>query len=593
LILLNLSSVDKSFGDAVVLQDVDLTLQKGDRVGLVGANGSGKSTLLRIMAAEWTADSGLIDKPRDVTVGYLPQSARVSGTLPLYAEMERVFEHADPNEPYDYRIRRALHGVGLDESKWDLSTQSLSGGEKCRAALARLLLTGPDVLLLDEPTNHLDLAGREWLESYLARFDGAVVIVAHDRVLLNRSTNRTAFLLAKTLKAFKGGFESSRAQWEAERERTQREFERQREFIDRTQDFIRRNIAGQKTKQAQSRRKMLARLDRVEKPQAQERGPKVGWEHAGRSRAELFRLDRCALGYDKEVLVRINSLAVRRGERIGIVGPNGCGKSTLLRTLLKNIEPIAGVLTCAESTRVSYFRQEVEQPPFDITVEEHFWNLVPDWQIGQVRSYLARFLFRRDEVEKSVRGLSGGERRRLELARLTVDPAHVLILDEPTNHLDLMAQDAVADALRGFEGALLLVSHDRWLLDATCEKLWVFEEGHVREFLGNYTEYVRRRTEQAQQAPAEPKRDPRAAAKEARRERQRVERTITEAESTIARLERELHALDAEGRDPATASNWERLTFLTTEKRKKQRELNRVMAEWEQASNLADRLSRG
>jgi ATP-binding cassette subfamily F protein 3 len=261
MILLQLSGVGKSIGEEVLLQNVSLTLQEGQRMGLVGANGSGKSTLLRLIAGEWEPDTGSIDKPSGVRIGYLPQSARVSGDHPLYEEMEAVFGDHAHAEPYDYKIRIALHGVGLSEDHWHQSTESLSGGEKCRAALARVLLQEPDVLLLDEPTNHLDLSGREWLENYLARFKGAVIMVAHDRTLLERATTHTAFVLAKEIKAFKGSFEASRAEWEAERERQEKAYEKQREFIIKTEKFIQKNIAGQKTKQAQSRRKMLAKLD--------------------------------------------------------------------------------------------------------------------------------------------------------------------------------------------------------------------------------------------------------------------------------------------------------------------------------------------
>jgi ATP-binding cassette subfamily F protein 3 len=587
-ILLQLSGVEKSFGEDVILRDVDLTLQNGERVGLVGANGSGKSTLLRIAGGQWQADSGSIDKPEDVRVGYLPQSARVSGTLPLLAEMERVFQGQPETEPYEYKIRIALHGVGLPEAMWNQSTESLSGGEKCRAALARVLLSEPDVLLLDEPTNHLDVTGREWLEQYLARFAGAVVLVAHDRMLLDRATNRTAFLLGKTLKLFKGNYNRSREQWQAERERMERAYERQREEILRQEDFIRRNIAGQKTKQAQSRRRMLSKLNRLQRPEQEGTAPKVGWAHAGRSRAEVIRLESCSVGYGQTTLATARSLILHRGDKIGVVGPNGCGKSTLVRTLLGQAAPLDGTVQTASNTRISYFQQEVTPVEADVSVEQHFWNSVPHWQIGQVRSHLARFLFRRDEVEKSVRGLSGGEMRRLELARLTVTPAHLLILDEPTNHLDLMAQEAVEDALSSFEGSILLVSHDRQLLDSVCAKLWVFEAGNIDAFLGNYQRYAEAR---AQQREAES--EARQKAKRSRRREKppdpkailrRLKRQVAEAEDQIARLESDLDEIESEGRDPKTATNWERLNFLTTEKRKKTRELNRWLAAWEEAS---------
>jgi ATP-binding cassette, subfamily F, member 3 len=593
MILLQLSGVSKSIGEEVLLRDVSLTLQDNQRLGLVGANGSGKSTLLRLIAGEWEPDSGSIDKPSGVRIGYLPQSARVSGQRPLWEELESVFEGHTSHEPYDYKIRMALHGLGLLEEHWHQATASLSGGEKCRAALARVLLQEPDILLLDEPTNHLDVEGREWLEQFLARYRGAAIIVAHDRVMLERCTTHTAFVLSREIRTYKGSFEKSRAQWEGERDRQEQAFERQQEFIAKTQAFIRKNIAGQKTKQAQSRRKMLAKLDRVEAPQKEQRGPKIRWAEAGRSRSELFRLEHATLGYPDKPLARIHQLILRRGDCIGVVGPNGAGKSTMIKTILGDLPPLTGEVRKAARTQMSYFRQEVAELHTDQSVEQHFWNTVPDWQKGQVRTYLARFLFRGDEVEKNVRGLSGGERRRLELARLTVTPAHVLILDEPTNHLDLQAQEAVEEALEDFDGSVLLVSHDRWLLDSMCEKLWVFENGLVTEHLGNYSDLVAKReaaampqvVKKAAPATASAPRKP-----DPKKEQKRLAQEVAEAESKVAELERELEQINQEGHDPATAANWARLNFLSVEKRKKERELAKWMKAWEAAAAALEAL---
>ncbi len=592
MILLQVSNVTKTIGEEVLLRDVSLTLQDNQRLGLVGANGSGKSTLLRLIAGEWEPDKGSIDKPSGVRVGYLPQSARVSGQKALFEEMESVFEGHSSHEPYDYKIRIALEGLGLLEEHWHQPTASLSGGEKCRAALARVLLQEPDVLLLDEPTNHLDLDGREWLEDFLAKYRGSAIIVAHDRVMLDRCTTHTALVLSHEIRTYKGSFEKSRAQWEGERDRQNLAFERQQEFIQKTEAFIRKNIAGQKTKQAQSRRKMLAKLDLVAAPEKEKRGPRIRWAEAGRSHAELFRLQHATLGYPDKPLAKVEQLIMRRGECIGIVGPNGAGKTTLIKTILGELEPLTGEARRGSRTEISYFQQEVAEMHVDHTVEQHFWNSVPNWHKGQVRSYLAKFLFRGDEVDKNVRGLSGGERRRLELARLTVMPAHLLILDEPTNHLDLQAQQAVEEALNEFDGSVLLVSHDRWLLDAMCERLWVFDGGRVTEHLGNYAEFVAKR-EEAAESTALRKRAPAAPVTkkpDLKKEQKRLAKVVAEAEAKVAALERELEQIDLEGHDPAVAADWSRLNRLSTEKSKKQRELEKWMKAWESASAALEEL---
>jgi ATP-binding cassette subfamily F protein 3 len=590
MILLQLVDACKVFGEFVVFDNVTLALQNGERVGLVGANGSGKTSLLNVLAGEWKPDKGSVDRPAGVKVGYLHQSARVSGDRKLYEEMELLFAGHPETEPYDYKIKRALQGVGLAEAHWNQPTRTLSGGEKCRAALARVLLAAPDVLLLDEPTNHLDLAGREWLEGYLNRFEGALVIVAHDRVLLNRVANKTAFLLNRGIRLYPGSYNQSRALWEKDRELQNKAYERQKQEIERTEDFIRRNIAGQKTKQAQSRRRMLGKVERLEKADTERSGPKIGWIHAGRSRAEVVRFEECAIGYGETRLARAKSLVLGRGEKIGVLGPNGCGKSTFLRTLLGELAPLDGRVESASGTQISYFRQETPHDHGELTVREHFWNIVPDWQEGQVRSFLARFLFRQDEVEKVLRGLSGGERRRLELARLAVSPAHVLILDEPTNHLDIPSQEAVEGALQEFPGAILLVSHDRELLDSVCEKLWIFSDGEIKEYLGNYTDYAERLKAAALAAAApKAKGDSKSGAKKRElspeAQARKIQQQLDVLEAKIAVVETEIAAIEREGRDPATAVNWVRLNFLATEKRKKDRELHKLMHEWDEASD--------
>jgi ATP-binding cassette subfamily F protein 3 len=524
--ILAVSGLVRRFGDRVVLRDVTFRVAQGERIGVVGPNGSGKSTLLRALASGET-DAGTTARRRGLRVGLLEQelaagertiaglvgAARarldrlevelreLEGKLAepeafaRYAELQAAFEHAGG---YDFpgEVERVLGGLGLDAIARDRPLATLSGGERARTALARLLLEDPDLLLLDEPTNHLDLAALEWLEKHLLARERSVLVVSHDRYFLDRVTSRTLALIDGAVRAYRGGYSAFARERARELLETERRADRQSREVARQQAFIERERAGSRARQARGRAKQLARLERQAPPA--ERSA-IHWRPTALPLGSERVLETTALtiGFDVPLL-RTPALRVERGMRIAIVGPNGSGKTTLLRTLLGERLPLEGHIRAAAGARVASFAQSGSAPLPDGSVLEALCSSAPlDQQ--QARDLLARFLFRGEEVFRDVGTLSGGERARLALAVLAARPANVLALDEPTNHLDLDAREALEVVLAAYDGTVLLVSHDRYLVDRLATHTWLVDRGAVRPFEGGYSKM--RKALEAERAP--------------------------------------------------------------------------------------------
>jgi ATP-binding cassette subfamily F protein 3 len=532
--LYRFENVEKSYGPHDVLKGVTWQHNPGEHVGLVGRNGAGKTTLFRLLLRQEEPDHGQIIRASGMTIGHVGQHLDAEPGMSLFDFVETAFadvlaidrkmraiEHdlADSTRPdhdrllekyselqHDYEhangytlhalVERVLTGVGFSEKgEWERPIHAFSGGQQNRAMLARVLLTKVDLLLLDEPTNHLDLKGIEFLEEFLQDFKGSYLLISHDRTFLNRTVGRIVELAHGKLIEYPGNYEKF-LQLRAERmEKMARDFERQQEYIAETQDFIRRNLAGQKTKQAKSRRKMLDKLDELERPETDETLAKFTLDGGRRSGAVALTLDRLSIGYANRRVVENFSLQVRRGERYAIMGPNGSGKSTLLKTIAARIPPLAGSVAYGQNVQVGYYDQTLGDLKPSGRVIDEVWDIDTRQTEEEVRSYLAQFSFFGEDVFKKTRDLSGGEKGRLALAKIMYVGGNVMLLDEPTNHLDVYTREALEEALENFTGALIVVSHDRYFIDRVAENIILVEDGAAEVYRGNYSELVTRMKE--------------------------------------------------------------------------------------------------
>ena len=525
--LLLVDSLKKHFGAQDVLRGVTFQIDPGEKVGLVGRNGGGKSTLLRLIEGLEQPDGGGIVLAKGAKLGHVPQIPRFQAgqTVKSYVEsgladarrieleLARATEamaHAEGVEldrlvkrhdelhhrleqlggwDLSHVVEAVLSGIGLPESFWERDPITLSGGEKSRTALARELVAGHDLLLLDEPTNHLDLVGIEWIEAWLRELKSAVLIVSHDRRLLTNSVSTILDLERGTLKRYSGNYpkyvELKHERFESER----RAWEIQQDFLRKEEDFIRRHMGSQRTAEAKGRQKKLENLVRLHEPFDDIRKPAIPPPKTERGGELVLEARALRGGYGERVLFDALDLRLGRGQRLGIVGPNGAGKTTLLKMLAGRTRPLAGELVFGHKALCGYYDQDTSELRVDGTPATEMRRAKPEWTDLEVRSFLARFLFRGNEVEKSVASLSGGERARLCLARLLSTPITWLAMDEPTNHLDLSARTSLEEMLGAFDGALVCVSHDREFLDGLCTHILEVRGGAARLYNGNYSAY--------------------------------------------------------------------------------------------------------
>ena len=533
--ILTAHHLSKSFGALDVLQDVTLSLAHGQRAALVGPNGAGKTTLLHILAGMDEPSGGAVHRARGQTIGFLPQHAdqELSEATTLHDLMRSVFaqldrftqqmrelevalanpvQHDTAMEKYskiaeqfehaggymiETRIEQVLSGIGFDLNDLAKPVNILSGGQKTRALLARLILLDPDVLLLDEPTNHLDVNAVEWLEATLRDYRGGLILVSHDRYFIDAVADTVWDLQHGEIEVYRGNYTDYLLQRDERREYQLNEYERQREFIAKEEDYIRRNIAGQNTRQAQGRRTRLERLkkssDLIKRPETR-KSMRFSLSAQPRSGDIVLRARELLVGYqdDRKVLLACDQLFLYRNQRVAIWGPNGAGKSTFLKTVLGQLPPLGGEMELGASVRVGYYAQAHEMLDADDSVLNAILK-VQSMPVSKARGLLGKYLFSGDTIDKPIGTLSGGERGRVALAVLSLEGANVLLLDEPTNHLDLDSQEVLQDALADFEGTLLLVTHDRYLVDALATHVWAIEDNRIVAYEGNYSEFVTQR----------------------------------------------------------------------------------------------------
>jgi len=592
--LLTASGLSKSYGPEDIFRDLSFAIPQRARIGLVGPNGVGKTTLLKVLVGLEEASAGEMRLARGIRVGYLPQRPNLdtqrsiweeclgafndliemqaelhalehnmgagldAETLDRYGRMQHLFELRG-GYTFESRIRQTLAGLGFDSADYHRPLNQISGGQQTRAFLARLLLTDPDLLLLDEPTNHLDISAIEWLENYFKDWPGAALIVSHDRYFLDQVADET-WEMTPALEFYRGNYSAYLRQREERYRRRLEEYEAQQAFIEKEGEYIRRNMAGQNTRQAQGRLKRLERLleTAVITPPVDSRHLRFRLTPALRSGDLVLRTYGLGVGYQDEgrVLFSVPDLVLRRGECAAIMGPNGAGKTTFLKTILEIIPPLQGHTELGASLDVGYFAQAHEGLRADRTLVEEIEAAAPTMRLGEIRDYLAKFLFTGEDVFKTVGMLSGGERGRLALAVLALSSANLLLLADPTNHLDLPSQEVLQAVLSNYNGTILLVSHARYLIDALATQIWEVlpEAGTLRIFDGDYSEYKQMLAAEAAREAARREATPRTAARpsaEAARpngpstnkERQRVQQ-IKSLEDEIVALEEKLASIE-------------------------------------------------
>ena len=526
--LFRLSDVHKSYGVQDVLRGASLQINAGEHVGLVGRNGAGKSTVFRLVAGDETADRGDVVRSKSVRLGLLAQHIKFESAstvhesalsafghlqqiehemhelehrmaeatddlekiLERYSDLQHEFEREGGFE-YAAKAEAILQGLGFDRDTWSMETEKLSGGQQNRLGLARLLLAAPDVLLLDEPTNHLDVTAVEWLEEFLKDYPSAYVIISHDRYFLDRTCRRIIELEYGRATSYTGNYSDFLVERDERREAQQRAYDNQQQLIAKTQEFIRRNLAGQKTKQAKSRRKMLERLDRIDAVSVDQSAGDFRLQAIERTGNHVLTVTEASIGYGDNVLASDISFILRRGECLGIIGPNGSGKTTFLRTILKKIDPLAGEVRWGTKVQIGYYAQQLDDLDDRNEIIMELRLVAPaNATAGELRSFLAKFLFTGDDVYKHVRDLSGGEKGRLALAKLIYSRVNVLVLDEPTNHLDIPSREALEEALSAYEGTIITISHDRYFLDKVATQILALNgAGAAEHYDGDYTEY--------------------------------------------------------------------------------------------------------
>ena len=644
---LSLGNAGVEFGATTLFSDVTLTISAGERWGVVGRNGTGKTTLFKLMTGELEASRGTVARQSGLSLSLLGQHRDFGAAATVWeaaagpfadllaleqslteqahaladvsdeAAMTRYgrdLERFEREGGYTIapRVDAVLQGLGFDAVK--ARTQGLtqlSGGERGRVGLARQLVAPSDILLLDEPTNHLDLETTQWLEQYLREIDRTVVLVSHDRAFLAAVVDHVLHFEGGTANTYTGGYEAFVAQRMERRLSQQRAFDKQQKVIAAQVDYIARNLAGQNTKQAKGRRKLLSRLPRLSSPVGEDGVMALRLEIEERGGDQVAVAEKVTIAVPGRTLIEKFSGRLMRGDRLGILGPNGSGKSTLLKTLVGEREPEGGELKVGNSIRVSYYDQNLAQVPLEKTLYQVIEEMRPQWERRMIQGHLGRFGFSGDEVQRKATTLSGGERARVALAMLMLSRANLLVLDEPTNHLDVETIEILEDAIEGFEGTVILVSHDRAMLRALATKVWVLHERHITEFDGSFAEWevvseerahaasVRASEEVALRRVDEKKRtsrraerpqgeDPRKALKQARERADRSEALVAELEADVSRL---TSTLD----DPelyTKPNGVERAHKLGAELDKVRTKLDKALVSWEQETATLESLER-
>lgn len=584
MILLQGNGIARTFGGDVLFKDINFSLQDKSRMALVGRNGAGKSTLLKIIAGVEEPSAGTISKVRDLSMNYLAQDTGLNSDLTIFDEMLTVFEklrqmekqlrqmemqmgELDSNDlavlmarydhlseefrilngfTYEAEIKAVLNGFRFDELMWDRKISSLSGGQKTRLALAKMLLEKPQLLILDEPTNHLDIETLAWLENYLKNYDGSLLIVSHDRYFLDKVVNEVLELSRGELTRFVGNYSKYVELREEKLLSEIKNFEKQQKEIAKLEDYVARNLArASTTKMAQSRRKRLEKMERLDAPSGDEKSAYVTFIPEKSSGNVVLTVTNATIGYPDKVLSKSINLDERKGEAIAIVGPNGIGKTTLIKSIIGQIPFISGEAKLGANVLLGYYDQEQGRLTSSNTVLDELWNEHRLLNEVEIRNMLGNFLFSGEDVKKTVVMLSGGEKARLLLAKLAMNHDNFLILDEPTNHLDIDSREVLENALIDFTGTILFVSHDRYFINRVATKVIELSAEGSMEFLGDYDYYLEKKEEiefakealEGREFVESASQQDFAAQKEAQKNRRKIERDVASAEESLEKIE--------------------------------------------------------
>lgn len=632
MIILQGNKLERSFSGDVLFDNINLQVDEHDRIALVGPNGAGKSTLLKILVGEETATSGEVTLKRDVTLSYLAQNSRFKSDNTIYDEMLHVFDDLRAAErhlrsmegqmaelvgddfdklmadydrlsesfrqqggfTYESDIKAILNGFKFDESMWQTKIAELSGGQNTRLALAKMLLEKPELLVLDEPTNHLDIETISWLENYLVNYQGALIIVSHDRYFLDKVATVTLDLTPHSLDRYVGSY-SKFMDLKAEKiVMKEKNYEKQQKEIVKLEDFVQRNIVrASTTKRAQARRKQLEKMERLDKPDASKKSANMTFHVDKASGNEVLKVTDAAIGYDDKILAQPIDLDVRKMDALAIVGPNGIGKSTLLKSIMGQIPFIHGSSVYGSNVQVGYYDQTQSNLTASNTVLEELWSAFPRTAEVDIRKRLGAFLFSGDDVKKSVAMLSGGERARLLLAKLSMENNNFLILDEPTNHLDIDSKEVLETALIDFDGTLLFVSHDRYFINRVATKVLEISQNGSTLYLGDYDYYLEKKAEreakteflQPMQSGSPSSSLAAATNYQAQKANQKEERKL---KRRIAEIEERLETIEARETEineaMLTTNDFTQLADLQKELESVQTEQLELLEEWEELS---------
>lgn len=625
--ILSVRNLSKDFIDKNILRDITFHVEKGDKIGLIGQNGSGKTTLLNILSGELSEDDGDIYYQKDVHPSYLKQHTKITSEETIFNEAISVFddifkmelkirnleleiskmteigkeesrilnEYSKLSEKYleingpsvHSRVTGVLKGLGFSEDEFDKKVNELSGGQKSRVNLGKLLLSNPNFMFLDEPTNHLDIESINWLENYLRDYDGTFIVVSHDRFFLDNVVNRIFLLEKHKLETYSGNYSKFSRQRKKDLEIRKKQYENQQKEMEREEKIIQRFLSVGREKalrQGLSRLKKLEKLETID-PVSVNKTAKIKFHTNKKSGYDVFIGEDLSKSYGDNLVFKNISFRTFKEDRIGIIGGNGVGKSTLFKILSGELEPDSGELKVGTNVFVGYFDQEMSHLNPEKSIIEEIWDAYPDLTHFQIRSYLAKMMFVGDDILKEIKTLSGGEKARVSILKLMLSDSNVLLMDEPTNHLDIDSKEILEEALKDYEGTVISISHDRYFLNHFAEKIWEMKKDGITEYLGDY-DYYYEKTKELEEDNEEEEityTERRAIQKEKRkkiREKQKRRKEIEELENEISQLENKIDEIDELLQKPEVLGDYEKILILGEERENTEKILNELMEKW-------------